>query len=261
MPANCLVKYAVVIGVLSSVTLVLARPGYNDAVVFPKDDGPSHSMPVFLPTGGPSKPKIPGVPMESSAASNTGSQTLVGPDGSIQQQTAGGSQSANLAADGSKGQLSATNTQQQSFQSGDKFQSQNQAQGQSASFDKNHQALSNANTNTNVVRDGQNVREQTSGGAASSLQTAQGSQASQAQTNSESFKEGGKQGDRSTGSAQSQHIGMDGSLSASNANTGSERVVLADGTVVTKSTSSSSSQQVVGNTKVFSQSFSSTFGG
>uniref|UniRef100_A0AAG5DGA6 Uncharacterized protein n=1 Tax=Anopheles atroparvus TaxID=41427 RepID=A0AAG5DGA6_ANOAO len=261
MPASCLVKYAVVVGVLSSLAVVLARPSYSDAVVFPEDDGPEHSMPVFLPPSDKGAPKH--TPMDSSAASNTGSQTVTGPDGSTQQNTFGASQGANIAADGSKGELSAANTQQQTFQSGDKYQSQNQGQSQSASFDKDRQALSNANTNTNVIRDGQNVREQTAGGAASSMQTAQGSQASQAQTNSESFKEAGKQGDRSTGSAQSQHIGMDGSASTSNANTGSERIVLADGTVITKSTSSSSSFQVSGNTKVSTaaKSISSSFGG
>uniref|UniRef100_A0A182WX43 Uncharacterized protein n=1 Tax=Anopheles quadriannulatus TaxID=34691 RepID=A0A182WX43_ANOQN len=242
-----LVKCVVAATILSAVTLVSARPTSSDAIYFPPDDHEEHSMPVF----------------EQSAASNTGSQTVVGKDGSVQQQTFGSSQSANIASDLSSGQLSATNTQQQSFQSGDKYQSQNAAQGQSAAFDKEKQALANANTNTNVVREGANVREQTSGGAGSSIKTAQGSQASQAQTNSESFKEPGKEGSRTTGSAQSQQIGMDGTGSTSNANTGSEKIVLADGTVITKSFGSSSSFQVSGNTKASSmaQTFSQSFGG
>uniref|UniRef100_A0A182M8Y2 Uncharacterized protein n=1 Tax=Anopheles culicifacies TaxID=139723 RepID=A0A182M8Y2_9DIPT len=242
-----LVKCVFAVGLIYNVAIVHARPSSSDIIYFPPDDQVEHSMPVF----------------EQSAASNTGSQTIVGKDGSVQQQTFGGSQSANIASDLSSGQLSATNTQQQSFQSGDKFQSQNQAQGQSASFGKDHQALSNANTDTKVVREGANVREQTSGGSGSSLQTAQGSQASQAQTNAESFKEEGKEGSRTTGSAQSQNLGMDGTGSTSNANTGSEKIVLADGTVITKSFGSSSSFQVSGNTKASSlaQSFSQSFGG
>uniref|UniRef100_A0A182K8Z5 Secreted protein n=1 Tax=Anopheles christyi TaxID=43041 RepID=A0A182K8Z5_9DIPT len=233
--------------IILSVALVSARPASSDAIYFPPDDHEEHSMPVF----------------EQSAASNTGTQTVVGPDGSVQQQNFGSSQSANIASDLSSGQLSATNTQQQSFQSGDKFHSQNAAQGQSASFDTGKQALANANTNTNVVRDGASVREETSGGAGSSIKTAQGSQASQAQTNSESFKEPGKEGSRTTGSAQSQNLGLDGTGSASNANTGSEKIVLADGTVITKSFGSSSSFQTSGNTKASSmaQTFSQSFGG
>uniref|UniRef100_A0A182MXP4 Uncharacterized protein n=1 Tax=Anopheles dirus TaxID=7168 RepID=A0A182MXP4_9DIPT len=230
------------------VGLAHARPTPGEgAIFFPPDDQDYHKLPVF----------------EQSAGANTGSQTIVGRDGSVRQQTAGGSTSANIASDMSSGQLSATNTQQQTFQHGDKYQATNDAQGQSASFGKDHQALSNTNTKTNVVRDGANVREQTSGGAGSSIQTAKGSQASQAQTNSESFKEAGKEGSRTTGSSQSQNIGMDGTGSASNANTGSEKVVLADGTVITKSFGSSQSFQVSGNTKATSlaQSFSQSFGG
>uniref|UniRef100_A0A182PJN1 Secreted protein n=1 Tax=Anopheles epiroticus TaxID=199890 RepID=A0A182PJN1_9DIPT len=240
------VKCTFIVTVLA-VTLVSGRPATSDSIYFPTDDHVEHSLPVF----------------EQSAASNTGSQTVVGKDGSVQQQNFGSSMSSNVASDLSSGQLSATNTQQSSLQSGDKFQSANSAQGQSAAFDREKQALANANTNTNVVRDGANVREQTAGGAASSLKTTQGSQASQAQTNSESFKEPGKEGNRTTGSAQSQNIGMDGTGSASNANTGSEKIVLADGTVITKSFGSSSSFQVSGNTKASSmaQTFSQSFGG
>uniref|UniRef100_A0A182Q895 Uncharacterized protein n=1 Tax=Anopheles farauti TaxID=69004 RepID=A0A182Q895_9DIPT len=227
--------------------LVNGRPSPNEGAIFfpPDDDHVYHSMPVF----------------EQSAAANTGTQTIVGNDGSIRQQTSGGSTSANIAADKSSGQLSATNTLQQTFQHEDKYQATNDAQGQSASFGKDHQALSNTNTNTKVMREGANVREQTSGGAGSSIQTAKGSQASQAQTNSESFKEAGKEGSRTTGSSQSQNIGMDGSGSTSNANTGSEKIVLADGTVITKSFGSSSSFQVSGNTKASSlaQTFSQSF--
>uniref|UniRef100_A0A182RAN7 Secreted protein n=1 Tax=Anopheles funestus TaxID=62324 RepID=A0A182RAN7_ANOFN len=242
-----LVKCVFAVGLISTLVIVDARPTPSDAIYFPKDDDPEHSMPVF----------------EQSAASNTGTQTIVGPDGSVQQQTFGGSQSSNIASDLSSGQLSATNTQQQTFQSGDKFQSHNQALGQSASFGKDHLALSNTNTDTKVVRDGANVREQTSGGSGASIKTSQGSQASQAQTNAESFKEGGKQGDRTTGSSQSQNIGMDGTGSTSSANTGSEKYIREDGTVVTTSFGSSSSFQVSGNTKASSlaQSFSKSFGG
>ncbi|XP_052873194.1 protein rtoA-like [Anopheles cruzii] len=242
------VKCILLVGLLS---VVQPRPTYDGAVYFPKDDDVPHNFPI----------RPPG--FEQSAASNTGSQTVVGKDGSVQQQTSGASQSANLAQDGSSGQLSATNTQQQSIRVGDKFQSQNQAQGQSASFGRDHQALSNTNTNTNTIRDGQSVREQTSGGAASSLQAKDANLASQAQTNSESFKEPGKEGSRTTGSAQSQNLGKDGTGSTSNANTGSEKIVLADGTVITKSFGSSSSFQTSGNKKASSSAntFSSSFGG
>uniref|UniRef100_A0A2M4DL39 Putative secreted protein n=1 Tax=Anopheles darlingi TaxID=43151 RepID=A0A2M4DL39_ANODA len=231
-----------------------ARPnGYDGAVVFKPDDEEPHNLPIWA------------AGFEQSAAANTGSQTIVSKEG-VRQQTFGGSTSANLAKDGSSGQLSATNTQQQSFQSADgqKFQSQNQAQGQSAAFDRNQQALSNTNTNTNVERDGQNVREQTSGGAASSLQSQTGANlASQAQTNSESFKTAGQQGQRTSGSSQSQNIGKDGSGSASNANTGSEKIVLDDGTIITKSFGSSSSFQSSGNTQASANanSMSTLFGG
>lgn len=184
-----------------------------------------------------------------SSAANTASQTMVGPQG-IGQQTAGGSVSSNLANDGSSGQLSAANTQQQSFQSGDKFQSQNSGQSQSANFGKDHQQMSNANTNTNTVKDGANIREQTEGGAASSMVGKHGSQASQAQTTNEKYVTNGQQGNRSTGSSQSQNIGKDGSGQAANSNTGVETIVLPDGTTITKSFGASSSFQSSGNVKV-----------
>uniref|UniRef100_A0A182FBH4 Uncharacterized protein n=1 Tax=Anopheles albimanus TaxID=7167 RepID=A0A182FBH4_ANOAL len=245
--------FCVKLVLLIGLGVALARPNYDGAVVFKQDDDEQHNLPIWA------------AGYEQSAAANTGSQTIVSKEG-VRQQTSGGSQSANLAKDGSSGQLSATNTQQQSFQSADgqKFQSQNQAQGQSASFDRNQQALSNTNTNTNVERDGQNVREQSSGGAASSLQSQTGANlASQAQTNSESFKTADQQGERTAGSSQSQNIGKDGSGSASNANTGSERVVLADGTIITKSFGSSSSFQTSGNTQASASanSMSSLFNG
>lgn len=184
-----------------------------------------------------------------SSAANTGSQTIVGPQG-IAHQTAGGSVSSNLANDGSSGQLSAANTQQQSLQSGDRFQSQNSGQSQSANFGKDHQQMSNANTNTNTVQEGANIRQQTEGGAASSVVDKLGSQASQAQTTNERYVNNGQQGTRSTGSSQSQNIGKDGSGQGANSNTGVETIVLPDGTVITKSFGASSSFQSSGKIKV-----------
>ncbi|KAL9703564.1 hypothetical protein quinque_007082 [Culex quinquefasciatus] len=165
-------------------------------------------------------PRTPG--FQQSSAANTGSQTVVNQHG-VMQQTAGGSQSANLANDGSSGQLSAANTQQQTIQSGDNLQSQNSGQSQSANFGKEHQILSNANTNTNTVKENGNIRQQSGDG---------------------------QKGSKSTGSSQSLQIGNDGSASGANSNTGSETVQLADGTKITKSFSSSSSFQSSGKVKV-----------
>ncbi|XP_055625889.1 uncharacterized transmembrane protein DDB_G0289901-like [Toxorhynchites rutilus septentrionalis] len=183
-----------------------------------------------------------------SSVANTGSQTIINQHG-IQQQTSGGSQSSNLADDGSSGQLSAANTQQQTMQSGNSFQSQNSGQSQSANFGKDHQILSNANTNTNEQRENGNVLQQTSGGAGTSVVDKHGSQSSQAQTNSETVDEADRKGSKSTGSSQSLQIGNDGSASGANSNTGAETIVLADGTVINKSFSSSSSFQSSGNVK------------
>ncbi|XP_039443262.1 uncharacterized protein LOC120423491 [Culex pipiens pallens] len=193
-------------------------------------------------------PRTPG--FQQSSAANTGSQTVVNQHG-VMQQTAGGSQSANLANDGSSGQLSAANTQQQTIQSGDNLQSQNSGQSQSANFGKEHQILSNANANTNTLKENGNIRQQSGGGAGTSVVDKQGSQSSQAQTNSEQFQNAdGQKGSKSTGSSQSLQIGNDGSASGANSNTGSETVQLADGTKITKSFSSSSSFQSSGKVKV-----------
>ncbi|XP_055597342.1 uncharacterized transmembrane protein DDB_G0289901-like [Uranotaenia lowii] len=193
------------------------------------------------------QPLVPG--RVQSSVANTGSQTLVNEHGAVLQQTAGASQSANLASDRTSGQLSAANTQQQSFQDGNNFQSQNSGQSQSANFGKEHQILSNANTNTNTLKQDGNIREQSEGGAGTSVVDKHGSQSSQAQTNSESFKGADRQGTKTSGSSQSLQIGNDGRTSGANSNTGSETVELADGSKITKSFSSSSSFQSSGGVK------------
>ncbi|XP_058834671.1 hornerin-like [Topomyia yanbarensis] len=203
--------------------------------------------------------RVPG--FSQSSAANTGSQTIVNEHGT-QQQTAGASQSANLANDGSSGQLSAANTQQQTIQTGNSTQTQNAGQSQSANFGKEHQILSNANTNTNTLEEAGKVRQQTTGGAGTSVVDKHGSQSSQAQTGSETFEEAGQKGSKSTGSSQSLQIGKDGSGSGANSNTGSETIELADGTKITKSFSSSSSFQSSGkvNAGASANSFTNSFG-
>lgn len=184
------------------------------------------------------------------SAANTGSQSLINQLGETLQQTAGGSQSSNLANDGSSGQLSAANTQQQTFQSGNTFQEQNTGQSQSANFGKEHQILSNANTNTNTVKENGNVRQQSEGGAGTSVVDKLGSQSSQAQTKTETIEEADKKGSKSSGSSQSLQLGNDGTASGANSNSGAETIELADGSKITKSFSSSSSFQNSGKVKV-----------
>ncbi|XP_055591259.1 uncharacterized protein LOC129743298 [Uranotaenia lowii] len=210
----------------------------NDAIFFPDNDDDEKFHPVLMhnknphfnnrvPTGFNSGSQAGSQAtsnnvangFQQSSGSQSNSQSIQNSLGSFNQNNAG-STSGNIAVDGSSGQLSAANTQQQSFQTADSSGSKNSAQSQSANFDKNgNLALTNSNANTNSIREKDRFKEQSNAGSSSSLQNQFGSSSNKAQSNSETFFENGIHGNKNTASSQSLQINKDGSASGSNSNT------------------------------------------
>jgi hypothetical protein len=203
---------------------------------------------------------------QQNAGANSGSNTVTNEHGTFSNNAAG-SQSSNLAADGSSGQLSSANTQQQGFQTATGFGNKNQAQSQSANFDKKgNLALTQSNADTTSIKEKDRVKEAANAGTSSVVQTEHGSQSNNAQTNSETYFENGIQGSKTTGQSQSLNIGKDGSVSGSNAATKTETFTGPGGLTGSSSSSQSSSfNQGMGGhggsqAGTFSNTFSSPFG-
>lgn len=122
------------------------------------------------------------------AGANTQSSNVQNPFGSFQN-TAGSSLGSNLANNGLAGQLSAANTNQQSYLTALGAGQQNNAQGQSANFDPfgNLQtAATNAGNLQTIGADG--IRNQANGAANAHNQNQFGNSDSGAQTLSETFE-------------------------------------------------------------------------
>ncbi|XP_070492968.1 uncharacterized protein [Chironomus tepperi] len=199
------------------------------------------------------------------AGANTHSSNVQNELGSFQN-TGGSSISANLANDGSSGQLGAANTQQSSQHTADGYKEQNAAQSQSANFDnQGNLQLSNAGTNVNVIKEKDRERVETLGSSSSHNKNQFGTSNSAANTNTVQFNEGGVMGSQSTSQGQSTHIGTDGSLSGSQTNAGTQQFTGPGGLQGTSSSSMSSSFNQGGSGNSSSSSGSSansgSFGG
>jgi len=199
------------------------------------------------------------------AGANTHSSNAQNELGSFQN-TGGSSISANLANDGSSGQLGAANTQQSSQYTADGYKEQNAAQSQSANFDNHgNLQLSNAGTNVNVIKEKDRERVETLGSSSSHNKNQFGTSNSAANTNTVQFNEGGVMGSQSTSQGQSTNIGADGSSSGSQTNAGTQQFMGPGGLQGTSSSSMSSSFNLGGSGNSGSSSGSSansgTFGG
>lgn len=156
------------------------------------------------------------------SGANTHTSNVVNEHGAFQN-TGGSSIAANLAGDGSSGQLSAANTQQSSQHTADGHKEQNSAQSQSTNFDNqgNLQA-SNAGTNVQSHKDKNGERVETNGQSSSFNKNPHGQSGSSANANTVQFNQNGVQGQQSNAQSQSQHQGLGGggaSGAQANANT------------------------------------------
>lgn len=210
------------------------------------------------------QPGFGGFDNHQTVGANTQSQNYQNEFGQYQN-NAGSSQSANLAADGSAGHLSAANTQQQNYQNEFGAGSKNSGQSQSANFDGNgNLALTSSNSNTQHTSGPNSVRDEANSGAQSNIKNEFGTSSSGAQSDTTNYNENGKFGQQSHGSSQSTFQGNDGSFSGSNSDATSGTYEGPFGLKGQQSSSHSSSFNNVGigNTGVSASAGSGTgFGG
>jgi len=180
---------------------------------------------------------------EQNAAANSGSNSVTNELGTFQQ-GGSGSQSSNLATDLSSGQLSAANTNNQAWQTGDSVGNTQGSQSQSANFDKNtgQLQLANSNTNQNHVKDKDGERVDNSAASSAVNKNPYGNQAANAGVNTHQFMNAdGTTGTQTGGNSQATNIGADGSLSGAQAQTNSGTFVGPGGIQGQQSSSMSSS--------------------
>ncbi|XP_059609514.1 hornerin-like [Phlebotomus argentipes] len=172
--------------------------------------------------------------------------------------SSGSSQASNLG--GSTGQLSAANTDHQSYQTPHGSGQQSSGQSQSANFDSlGNSALTQSNFGTTQVVEGDRKQSKATGGSSATLTSlAGGTSSSISQVDSVSYQEADKAGSRSAGQSQSQHLGPNGGLAGSISGAVSESFEGPGGKKGSKSSSQSSSFNLSGAGSVASSSSASS---
>lgn len=150
------------------------------------------------------------------AGANTHSSNLQNPFGSFQN-NGGSSISANLANDGSAGQLSSANTDQQNYLNAFGFGNKNNAQSQSANFDPfGNLQTSSTNTGTQHTVGPDGERNQATGASNSHNQNQFGNSDSGSQTLSETFDHDGVSGSKSSSASHSSQVNNGGAFPGTN---------------------------------------------
>ncbi|XP_036344089.1 GATA zinc finger domain-containing protein 14 [Rhagoletis pomonella] len=197
---------------------------------------------------------------DQQAGSNSHSNQHVTKDGASQDNGASGI-SSNIAKDGSSGQVSSANANNQNMQTKDGSSSSNDAQSQSLNFDSNQQQASSANAGTTHTRnkDGENISSH--GNSQSTNNNQFGSSSNTANTKTNVVRNGNSESVTADSNSQSIFQGANGQNAgaSTNSNVNSQRGP--DGSVSNSASSSASaSSQGGGNANASASSSAGSAG-